>query len=453
MKRLLKRIIYGRAWSRPSDHFFQDYRWKAWEQAHSLEIPEGGCVPAGGKCINCLHQYLKPGGLLGCDYSVPSEERAELKRGGFVRNIPGVGGKLDPPDVHYGGFVERGTSRTPYLDPAKEYIQGALTCDVCDSDNLKEMQAQLGEEYQHKAFWFMSKDVYELLLRQTGAQGHFVVQQPNNTAGSGNTIFGKTLILLEGDHQLFYGTLALLYDHPDLKLLEPKTRIGTTIELKIKNGSEWKTIGEWTEEQLSKGTWGFSNILHYMPERCRMLPITGLKGICNECIQKCRVYYIFQHPEKLSPANPDVKVVFSTWPLNEQVNADIILDKKQRLRRLLDWRDPVTGRGKQLFTVWDEEGYSGRGLGYKDAEKFLFKHLDDVIDLLGKPEERAFGNIHTSRRKAYPQPDPNKSWVIEYHGGAEEIEGDEAAQWNEKLIRAASLRCGALGVPFGVGGD
>lgn len=29
---LLKRMLYGRCYSKPSDHFFQDYLWKAWQR-------------------------------------------------------------------------------------------------------------------------------------------------------------------------------------------------------------------------------------------------------------------------------------------------------------------------------------------------------------------------------------------------------------------------------------
>jgi hypothetical protein len=37
IEKLLKRIVYGRHYSRPSDHFFQDYRWEAWEHARDRE--------------------------------------------------------------------------------------------------------------------------------------------------------------------------------------------------------------------------------------------------------------------------------------------------------------------------------------------------------------------------------------------------------------------------------
>lgn len=29
---LLKRIVYGRRYSKPRDHYFQDYHWEAWER-------------------------------------------------------------------------------------------------------------------------------------------------------------------------------------------------------------------------------------------------------------------------------------------------------------------------------------------------------------------------------------------------------------------------------------
>jgi hypothetical protein len=41
MRRILKRLLYGRRYSKPSDRWFQDYRWKAWEQA---QIPKGGVI-------------------------------------------------------------------------------------------------------------------------------------------------------------------------------------------------------------------------------------------------------------------------------------------------------------------------------------------------------------------------------------------------------------------------
>jgi hypothetical protein len=37
IEKLLKRIVYGRHYSKPSDLFFQDYRWEVWKRAQERE--------------------------------------------------------------------------------------------------------------------------------------------------------------------------------------------------------------------------------------------------------------------------------------------------------------------------------------------------------------------------------------------------------------------------------
>jgi hypothetical protein len=46
IEKLLKRIVYGRHYSKPSDLFFQDHKWQAWARAHESKPPTGRTKPS-----------------------------------------------------------------------------------------------------------------------------------------------------------------------------------------------------------------------------------------------------------------------------------------------------------------------------------------------------------------------------------------------------------------------
>ena len=90
-------------------------------------------------------------------------------------------------------------------------------------------------------------------------------------------------------------------------------------------------------------------------------------------------------------------------------------EKTKRLDRLLNYRDPVTCFGKDLFIVWVGSKYSARGIGDK-TNNFLYKHIDDVLALVDSDST-------LPREKHYPHQNAGTRYTIEYRGGAEIIEG------------------------------
>jgi hypothetical protein len=46
IEKLLKRLLYGRRYSKPSDLLFQDYHWQAWAKAHESKPPTGRTKPS-----------------------------------------------------------------------------------------------------------------------------------------------------------------------------------------------------------------------------------------------------------------------------------------------------------------------------------------------------------------------------------------------------------------------
>ena len=90
------------------------------------------------------------------------------------------------------------------------------------------------------------------------------------------------------------------------------------------------------------------------------------------------------------------------------------IEKTKRLDLLLNYRDPVTCFGKDLFIVWEGSKYSARGIGDKTND-FLYRHIDDVLALVDS-------NSPLPRERHYPHPKTGTRYTIEYRGGAEIIE-------------------------------
>lgn len=107
----------------------------------------------------------------------------------------------------------------------------------------------------------------------------------------------------------------------------------------------------------------------------------------------------------------EYKESHNKWLETMQINRE----KNKRLDRLLNYRDPVTCFGKDLFIVWVGSKYSSRGIGDKTND-FLHRHVDDVLALVDSDSP-------LPREKHYPHPSAGARYTIEYRGGAEVIEG------------------------------